>query len=418
MNVKRFSAALLIGVSQFISSVRADDTTNLTVNGYASFVVQKTNQSDVYYAPGYLYVTPDQLIDNKGIAPNRWDTAGTNAGIQLDFQLSPESTFTTQLVAKGSNSWAVQTDWSYFSYKFTPSVIFKAGRMRSPMFMYSDSQDIGFSYSWVKPPSEMYQDLIPSYDGLQLTNRFYVDKVAGNVSLSGGTLHQNKGHGALPYFLDLKNMAGLSGNIYYGSLSWFASYSVVTVIPNDFNTELYSALQYLADETGKFDYERVRNTRDEHAMFNDIGVTYNDGSLLIIAETGTLVIYQSPSPSFRASLWTIGYRFGNFLPYYSGAFIKTLPISDNLMSDISAAVKEVDSRPGMSGVFTPILALEKLVFQELGQSIGIRYDITPTVDLKFEYKRISHLEGTNGLFFPDPPKNNATIIGFSIDTIF
>ena len=44
------------------------------------------------------------------------------------------------------------------------------GRKRLPIY-YSDFQDVGFAYTWVRPPTDLYGWEIVSYNGVNATYR-------------------------------------------------------------------------------------------------------------------------------------------------------------------------------------------------------------------------------------------------------
>lgn len=403
--------------SSFVFAAAADD---LRVNGFITVTAQRSNQREQVYAPGFSVITREQLQENRGVPGDSVTLGGSTMGLQIDYMMDSKTSFTTQLVSLAGNDWSVQTDWAYAAYKITPTWIFKAGRMRSPMFLFSESQDIGFSYPWVKAPAEMYTFLLPSFDGAALQKRYYISQVAGNVTLALGTSHQAKGQGALPNNLDLKNSAGISSNAYFRSWMFFVSHHIVTVMPNErAGDDMDLALKYLSDQTRLFDYSDVSSGRDYHAQYSDVGFSYDDGSLMVIGEIGRLLVQGSAFPSFKAGDLTVGYRFNNLLPYYSAGYVKTLPDANQLRSAIVESVNVVRNQSEIGAMFDQIKLIGNLNYQQLGQSIGVRVDIGQYTDFKLQVTHVSNLDGSRGLFAPEAPQGgSANIYAISFDAVF
>ncbi len=96
-------------------------------------------------------------------------------GVQLKKEFTPAFSATAQLVARALNPNAGSrptVDWAYLSwspFKEVSGLTFQAGRMRIPLYYYSDYLYIGYAYPWVRPAPDVYGWPIYAYDGINAT---------------------------------------------------------------------------------------------------------------------------------------------------------------------------------------------------------------------------------------------------------
>ena len=76
--------------------------------------------------------------------------------LQTDVDFSEQFSFTTQLLAHASHRRDSGVEWAYLTYRPTRNWQFKAGKLRTPFFMYSDTLDVGLAYPWIVPPQQVY----------------------------------------------------------------------------------------------------------------------------------------------------------------------------------------------------------------------------------------------------------------------
>ncbi|MDH4393968.1 MAG: hypothetical protein QE285_21405, partial [Aquabacterium sp.] len=107
----------------------------------------------------------------------RWiDSNGTFnadsvAALQLDARFDPSWSATVQLKAapsdRADNRWALRPAWAFLGWRLNDEWLLRGGRMRVPLYMYSESLDIGVAHNMARLPVEMYS-LVPSneFNGL------------------------------------------------------------------------------------------------------------------------------------------------------------------------------------------------------------------------------------------------------------
>ncbi len=105
-------------------------------------------------------------------------------GAQVDAQFNPEWSGTLQLKAAPSTNadtrWALTASWAFLSWRPNNDWLVRAGKVRIPLYLFSENLDVGQSYDFVRMPTEMYS-IAPTTDiaGLYVTR---------NWSLGGGDL--------------------------------------------------------------------------------------------------------------------------------------------------------------------------------------------------------------------------------------
>lgn len=159
-------------------------SSRLEINGFATASLAKADEAAG--APN-------------GITDNGWSTQSDDImGLQMSFMMNEKASYTIQMVSKhASDNHAVRTEWSYFAYQINNKLRFRAGRIRIPYYMLSESVEVGYSYNWVRPPTELYNlssnnaemmDLTyqHSFGLFNTTSRLWVGRQADIQNLGGG----------------------------------------------------------------------------------------------------------------------------------------------------------------------------------------------------------------------------------------
>lgn len=125
---------------------------DLSLSGFATL---EWAQSDRDFS--YL-----RFIDEQGTPK-----AGSLVAVQVDLRLNPQWSATMQLKAAPSLSsdsrWDVKPNWAFVAWRPSDEWLLRAGQMRVPTFLYSESQDIGVASDMARLPREVYA-LAPTTD--------------------------------------------------------------------------------------------------------------------------------------------------------------------------------------------------------------------------------------------------------------
>lgn len=97
----------------------------------------------------------DRLIDHRGTL--RRDSV---AGLQLDSRLTDSLGATVQVVAEmaddNDRQYRANVAWAFVSWRPTSDWLFRLGKQRIPLYLYSQTHNVGVTYDFARLPIEMY----------------------------------------------------------------------------------------------------------------------------------------------------------------------------------------------------------------------------------------------------------------------
>lgn len=110
------------------------------------------------------------------------------AGLQVDATFTNEIGATVQLKGAPSTSddrrYEASASWAFVSFRPSNDWLFRAGKQRIPLYLYSETYDVGATYDFVRLPTEMYS-LAPSNDFIGLSFSRSLRLGNGEVSIDG-----------------------------------------------------------------------------------------------------------------------------------------------------------------------------------------------------------------------------------------
>lgn len=164
---------LTVGVMLALSSpVYAD----INFNGFARIAAGSTLES------GETLLGYEDSLDFKNES-----LFALQASADLDEGLSA----TAQLMSRGRDDFNLEVEWAYLSYELTDNTRINAGHLRLPFFRYSDFLDVGYAYTWIRPPQAVYDLPYSSYDGLSLLHSTRVGQFDVEVQATLGTAKED-----------------------------------------------------------------------------------------------------------------------------------------------------------------------------------------------------------------------------------
>ena len=282
-----------------------------------------------------------------------WDTQWnhgrrTRAGVQFDAALSDKARAVVQLVSTGSDDFGAEAEWAYLSYEVSGDSTVRAGRMVLPFYMHSQYAQVGYAYPWVEMPLEVYQ-LVPmnAHEGVDLTWRFRTGAVshALNTYLSGMDVQSGDD------LYVVRDMYGINLRSSFGDWTTWLGYS-----QGDVSLDLSRLIAVVGQDF---------SSRDERAVFLSAGLQYDNGRLLIMAESNQLSLDTTENwfPEQDGSYVTLGYRFGKLMPHLTWARVDHVSMS------------EVTDPVAMA------LYMGQASRHE-AWTLGFRYDLVPGIALK------------------------------------
>ncbi|NNM51323.1 MAG: hypothetical protein HKM02_03750 [Pseudomonadales bacterium] len=407
--------------------------------GYSGAMRPSSNCTVVTSPTNPLQYTP--YYDHIGGTPS-WSQDGI-LGLQTDYTIDSRSSVTAQLVSYGTQDYQVEDAWAYATFKPTSNVQLRMGRQRIPFYMLSEQLDVGMSYPWARPPVEMYANPVNTYDGISGKYSWMLGDVSGDFGFIAGDAPATHNSPYIPLGFDIKNVRGFNFNVYTGNFTFHGGVNAGNVNLNlaDDQTpgKMFYNLNQLLTTVGN------PGISDQLATFYNLGMIYDDGSLLVMSEVADLQysqgILQDP---FRGYV-LLGYHMGDFLPNFTYSTTRTNTAGNSRRSqalgelnnpaNTSTLQSYAASQYGLSqiGVANAInasnLAQQSIANQGMQQSsytLGLRYDITPKMSAKLEWSYVTGLGSNSGGFggggwgmFSDAPLNgHADIYTFVINAMF
>ena len=354
-------------------------------------------------------------LSNDSVSYNGYDSdfslaPDTNIGLQFSSQLSDKISVTAQLLASGNNDYSVGAEWIYFSYAISDDWEVRAGRLRAPLFFYSDYLDVGYAYPWIRPPVETYRFPFDTVDGI---DTLYNTSV-GNWDLSWhgyyGRLSDSTPIAGQDVDFELKNFTGINLTASYDWLTLRAAYNradlsfpgqinVLVPLIDSLNTAGFGSLAALIspgyENTGEF-------------ISLAANIDYNDW--LMLTEFTLLNMEQQTMQSDDTAWYiTLGRRFDEFTLHLTYAQEKDDP--DFSVSNV-IPVGIAPQLDALKAAFdNNVIANEK----NTTVTLGLRYDFAPSTAFKVEISRISQeSEGDLGFQYD----NSATLVSAAFELVF
>ena len=154
------------------------EAAELSLSGFGTLGVAKSNQR-------YNF---ERFINNGGTIAR-----DSVAGVQADVKFTESVGATVQgkfaPSLKNDSSWDTTLSWAFLSWRPANDLLIRLGKQRAPLYLNSESMDVGVTYDFARLPAEMYS-ISPSSDyvGASLSKTWNpslgeltLDGYAGNI---------------------------------------------------------------------------------------------------------------------------------------------------------------------------------------------------------------------------------------------
>jgi hypothetical protein len=309
-----------------------------------------------------------------------------SAVVQADIQQQPDGKHTPDV------------EWANIRYQITSDFSMRVGRIRLPKFLVSDTREIGYSYTWVRPPMEMYM-LAPvaNSDGVDISYRLRLGDFVNTMQASYGSREVefpdgavDTGHGLWGIFITSE----------YGSttLHLSAGKEISHVIPDaalggDVPVTLLDAFRQFGP-AGNAIAARYDFDGGQHLLtFVGLGASYSPNDWFVMSEWSQI---NTHSIIGTKAAWYIssGHRFGQFTPYLTYAELQ----ANSNSSDFGLSVTTL--APGQAAIAADLNAELNVILRTAPAqrtiSIGGRWDFPHSVALKLQYDHTRLGAGSNG----------------------
>jgi hypothetical protein len=392
-NLKYSAIAIAIATSTMLA-LPANATESVRINGFANLVGGMTSSDDNLY--GYndrVSFSEESLF-----------------AIQISADINDKMTATGQLVARGRDDYEAGFDWAYITYQATDTISISAGRFRLPLFNYSTSSEVGYSYHWVTTPRVVYDVAFNNLEGVKFDYVNYTGDWEYNLSASLGTFNDDST--GVPSRGE--NTVLLSAEATY---DWFkvrgvagATKSTLDLTAStDEGTRAFGLGLESMSALGLTTLADSLAIEDDTGEFVGVTIQIDKFDWFISGEYTKVTVSESFASPDEVYYVTAGIRSGRWTPSVT---------YENSQSD--SEVKFLDQINAIQGTALPDAA--KLAFTQLaigGQlaqetdyevlTASVRYDLESNVALKADVSRYE-----NNI----DDASNATLVRFAVNYVF
>ena len=314
--------------------------------------------------------------------------------LQTEVDLTETFSFTTQLLAHASEQRETGLEWAYLTWRPSSRWNFKAGKLRTPFYLHSDTLDLGYAYPWIIPPQQVYTPyMFSNFTGLSAAYQFnigdfdieteaYWGNFEGKVSVADNAL------------VDVKadNLRGLILDVYRGNLRLRASYHLAHAeikFPRAARLRATRLIEQLRQNRFPRSADSLKTKSD--VSFAQAAISYEALDYFLKAEWTSLRKTDAHSlPPYDSYYLSGGYTFHPFnLPITAHATYASLRTQGD-RRPVEEIPRGVDPRlDRLRGAY--IRAFNSVLGDDLDSlSAGLRWDVNPAVALKAEWV---HLRG-------------------------
>lgn len=328
-------------------------------------------------------------------------------GVQANLRLTERNDLVVQLVSRESprDAYQPRATLAFLSHALTPELTVRAGRLRIPFFMLSDSIDINYAQPWVRPPVEVYSlNPFADLDGIDALYRVRHQDIDIEI-------HPYAGRSRIPIYADgkgrMEELAGINLALARGDLALHFGHARMR-LELHWGDPVNSAVTPWLLAAGRNDILNEMSGDDSSATFSSAGFQWDNGRWLLIGEYARR---ESQRYVNSADGWhlTMGRHFGDLTPYLTLArqFEREPVVGANLVAS--------------TGV--PALAAGLNAFNQSRNqaqhsiSAGVRWDFMDNAAFKAEYSHVRTDEDAWGSFFPRGNQAAATMGGQSINLL-
>ena len=306
---------------------------------------------------------------------------GTLVGLQMTQQVNDSTSATLQLISRGSQDYETEASWAYITYSPSADTDIRVGRLRTPMFYYSDFLEVGYAYNWVRPPSLVYRmDMLSSISGVDITQRFSAGSVDGSVQLYTGRFADDIDLYGDTYNIEMRRVAGLVVSMNYGNFGARVSYHQAA-ISMDIDPAGSRPLDQLAGLATLNAVGEDFVPDEDKSKFYQASLTYDNGSQSMVAEWTSLEHETAILNDDSAYLISAAQRLGDV----------TLHLTYTATED--------DLESGTIGVIQ-----EQAELKESSIILGTRYDYDSGTAFKFDIQyndeeTVNGADGESGVLY-------------------
>ncbi|WP_334027923.1 topoisomerase IV [Alteromonas sp. P256] len=389
-----------LAILSMASLVAAPALADIQINGFANLIAGMTLDDDesVYDYDSDLSFDPASVF-----------------GLQVRGEISDKLSATAQIVGRGRDDYNADFEWAYMTYIVSNTTSINAGRIRMPLFKYSASLDVGYSYHWLTPPDAVYGIDFNNIDGVRVDYSNYAGDWEYGAQLTAGRAQTDTTISGTPAALEINNVVTFSVEV---TRDWFSARSLYGVGKTsaanaDFDAFVDGAGQFGAVVPGASALASGLRVEDDTGTFFEVAAGIDKYDWFVAAEYTQTEVDGSVIADNKAWYVTAGLRFGKFTPHITYEVEEAdngaqLGLVAALPPTISTGDAVTDATwAGIYQAATGIAAQQNLDVSAV--TAGLRYDVEPGLALKADVTWYS--DDLNDL-------NDATLLKVGVNYVF
>lgn len=394
---------------------------DFSFNGFGTLGAVHSNQDQADFV--------NAVVQPKGAGHSSAWAVGVDSklGVQMHAGYNDKLSGVLQVVSqlRYDNSYTPQIEWANLAWHVTPDFDLRAGRFATSTFMFSEASLVGYSYPWMRPPTELYATLpISNKDGVDANYRFSLGAAVDTLQVSyGRTVKRLPGNVEMTadHYLDVHNSVEIGPTtirVGYTSLDLEINGPGTQQLTDGFAQFGNAASLFGFTAAGQQALLIASSVLKPRYRMATIGANYDPGNWFLMAEWAQLSIKSQVASNTSAWYVTGGYRIATFTPYLTFAQTK---LDSKRVDYIPSAGLPPPLAVGAAGLNA---ALDAVASQgSPGQdsiSAGMRWDFKRNFALKVQYDHLRTSGGTSGrLINPQPGfRSGDTADAFSLAVNF
>lgn len=409
-------------ISRLKQSIKSNSShlDRLSVSGYVS-VGLSTTDAPVDFEPGSL----------PSVSTETRTTSQSKAGMQFDYKINEKTSATVQLLADGANDFDVDLEYGFIKWDINENHALRFGRLRTPLYKYSDSINATYTQPWGAQPTEIYGlNQFNSINGVDYIGYFETGDFLHSVNIYGGTNNTDDGQLTNGRGIALQTeWNGFSARVNHLTTSWNnetlwrdialgliqGATAVCTAINEAPNfsipvagpgpvpvpaagaangctaTPVPLAVQFEEHALQLLTLQSLLPVEDLTIEFVTAGIEYNHSMFYVLGEWSDARITDIVGDQ-RSYYGTIGLNLPhNISPYFTVGKIETT-------DDEERAIPALNFIPGTATPISDSFFDRNFNFHQRSERIGVRWDATENVAVFADAERYHDFKGSAGQF--------------------
>ena len=399
MKMKKINSILL---SLFSTSyLFAQELDWLRFSGFTTIAATYNDNKEINFR--------SDALSSKGSKGDISHAPDSKIGLRLDATLHEKISASVQgmLSTQRNKTKDLKLEWANVKFQLNNNYSFELGRLRAPIYMYSDILNVSYAYHWIRLPQEVYTPIpFSSYNGA----KFNFEHNGKNFNLHTSIIYGNEKQklvtdpdGSANTTFKTDHLKGVSSTLTSGEIKVRASYfETKLTMQNDGLKTLYAYLTTNGFTTIANDLD-INNKK---VKVTTLGFSYENTSFFL---NGEYIDIQSKSwlGDIAAYYLSAGYILDSFTPFVTVASSK----QDNTYPQTSTL-------PG--ALQTPVEGtLSGMNLAQKSYTLGVRYDLFESASLKVQFDKIKvdtthqtiHMRYNNNL-------DDMNVISLALDMVF